>query len=515
MKKFSLANAFPLYVLLALPGAASQAGEGLNLTDLTKGDPFFYTSDQNITADDKQKELLGIGRPNKTHSQIPHLPVYIGYMNTNSTYRFVNVAEQVFTMIGEGKHGLWRVQENGTVREYLKKSAVGLPENADLMAKENRDIIAQNYSSFLPEESWSGYKYPDEKLSKDGKLNYIDLPITHPKYQQKYTNHAPIDLANWYCTMSENDYPYAQQAVNFAFSQPGANQIGPLGKRAGLDIKENYTKVLRLNHLPDARSWVNIGQKGKDALHVKWAAVDDSKTNVEYYLVERPFFNKPYLFVTAVYDNKDNSDHRYVRPEGAYYDSIKSQKVKTQVTSNPRFHLENGKAGRAVGLPIYGVHHPNRAAFGGGGACPLKGGDWGRYPQTSGGSGWPTQYEEVTPLCDSVLVDIKFFSNLDGRDWNDPSKYLANAGVDSKTVTYKMQPGKYGVFTDPYNTNRGVKNAESQEVPAELTVTYPSVNPPVSYVKPPKLELADRMVPSEATTCRPVHQASNEKGFVK
>lgn len=515
MKKFSLAHVFPFCVALALPAAVAHAGDRMDLTDLTQGDPFFYTSDQNIKADDKQKELLGIGRPNKTHSQIPHLPFYIGYMNTNSTYRFVTVAEQVFTMIGEGKHGLWRVQENGTVREYLKKGATGLPENADLLAKENQDLITQNYSSFLPQESWSGYKYPDEKLSKDGKLNYIDLPINHPKYQQKYAGHAPIDLANWYCTMSENDYPYAQQAMNFAFNQPGANQIGPLGKRAGLDVKENYTKVLRLNPLPDARSWVNVGQKGKDNLHVKWEAVDASKTNVEYYLVERPFFNKPYLFVTAVYDNKDNADHRYVRPEGAYYDSIKNKKLKTKVTSQPRFHLENGKLGKAVGLPIYGVHHPNRAVFGGGGACPLKGGDWGRYPQTTGGSGWPTQYEEVTPLCDSVLVDIKFFSNLDGRDWNDATKYLANAGVGTKTVTYKMQPGNYGVFTDPYNTKRGVKNADSQEVPGELTVTYPSVNPPASYVKPPKLELTDRMVPSEATTCRPVHQASFEKELVK
>lgn len=514
MRNLPFAKMLPLYVTLAVPAMTSQAAD---LTDLTNGDPFFYTSDQNIKPEDKQKELLGVGRPNKTHSQIPHLPVYMGYMNTNTTYRFVNVAEQVLTMIGEGKHGLWRIQENGTVREYLKKGAAGLPQDADLMAKANMDIITQNYSSYLPDESWSGYKYPDEKLTKDGKLNFIDLPINHPKYQGKYDKHAPIDLANWYCTMSENDYPYAQQVMNFAFSQPGANQIGPLGKRAGLDVNENYTKVIRLNHLPDARSWVNVGQKGKDNLHVKWEAVDTTKTNVEYYLVERPFFNKPYLFITAVYDNKDNADHRYVRPDGAYFDSIKGdhKKLKTQVTAQPRFHLENGKLEKAVGLPIYGVHHPNRASFGGGGACPLKGGDWGRYPQTTGGSGWPTQYEEVTPLCDSVLVDIKFYSNLDGRDWNDPNKYLANAGVGTQSVTYKMQPGHYGEFTDSYNVKRGIKNAESQSVPSELTLTYPTVSTPVSYVKPPKLQFSDRMVPSEATACRPVHQASLEKELTK
>lgn len=517
MKNITWAQIFPLCASLSLSFGTAHADPQKHLTDLTGGDPFFYTGDQSIKSDDGQKALLGVGRPAKTHSQIPHLPFYMGYMNTNSTYRFVTVAEQVMTMIGEGKHGLWRIQENGTVREYLRRGASGLPADADLFAKENQGIIASNYSSYLPDESWSGYKYPDEKLAKDGTLNFIDLPINHPKYQGKYAKHDPIDLPNFYCTMSENDYPYAQQVMNFAFNQPGANQIGPLGKRAGLDVKENYTRVIRLNHLPDARSWVNVGQKGKDALHVKWEAVDASKTDVEYYLVERPFFNKPYLFVTAVYDNRDNRDFSYVRPQGAYFDSLKGRghKLKTEVTQQPRFHLENGKLEKAVGLPIYGVHHPNRAVFGGGGACPLKGGDWGRYPQTSGGSGWPTQYEEVTPLCDAVLVDIKFFANLDGRDWNDPNKYLGNAGFGTRTVTYKMQPGEYGVFTDPYNTQRGVKNAESQAVPAELTLTYPGVSPVVSYVKPPKLQFSDRMVPSEATTCRPVHHAAIEKELVK
>ncbi len=507
MKHVSLKHLIPFFVSLTLPAIGLHAEEMVDLTDLTKGDPFFYTSDQNIKDEDGQKLLIGTGRPAKTHSQIPHLPVYMGYMSTNYTYRFVTIAEQVMTLIGEGKHGLWRVQENGTVREYLKKGAAGLPENADLFSKANLAKIDSNYSSYLPGESWSGYKYPDEKVGKDGSLNYIDLPITHPKYKGKYAKHEPIELPNFYCTMSENDYPYAKQAMNFAFSQPGANDVGPLGKRAGFDVKENYTNVVRLNQFPDARSWVNIGQKGQDNLHVNWQAIDTSKTDAEYYLVERPFFNKPYLFITAVYDNKDNADLRYVRPEGAYYESIKTagKPLKTEVTQQPRFHLENGELGKVVGLPIYGVHHPNRDAFKAGGACPFKGGDWGRYPQTTGGSGWPTQYEEVTPLCDGVLVDIKFYGNLDGRDWNSPSKYLANAGVGSKSLTYKMQPGEYGVFTDPYNTKRGAINTETQKVPSQVTLTYQSVEPPVSYVAPTKLDPGSGMVPAAGTTCRPVH----------
>lgn len=507
MNNKTIKKIIPLAISLYMASFAIGAAESINLIDLTNGDPFFYTSDQKIESDNPVKQILGVGRPNKTHSQIPHLPFYTGYMNTNSTYRFVNVAEQVFTLIGEGKHGLWRIQENGSIREYLKKDAKGLDKNADIDSKKNLAIIEQSYSAYIPEESWSGYKYPDEQYSKDGKLNYIDLPITHPKYKGKYAEHSPVDLANWYCTMSENDYPYAYKAMNFAYSQKGANKIGPLGKRAGLDVNENYTKVLRINHFPDAKSWVNVGQNGKDGLHVKWESVDTSKTKAEYYLVERPFFNHPYLFVIAVYDNEDNADHQYVRPAGAYYDSIKEKasKVKTEVTKQPTFHLEKGGIAKAKGLPIFGVHHNNRKVYGGGGACPLKGGDYGRYPSTQSGSGWPTNYEEVTPLCDSVLVDIKFFSNLDGRDWNEADKYLANAGLGTKSVTYSIQPGKYGTFTDAYNTKKGVINSDSQEVPEKLEIIFPSVQPPVDYYIP-ESKVAGRMVPSEATTCRPIHQ---------
>lgn len=514
MKLSSLCRLLPVCSATLIP---FYAYADTNLTDLTNGDPFFYTSDQNITKDNIEKALLGLGRPSTTHSRIPHLPVYFGYMNTNSTYRFVNIVEQVFTMIGEGKHGLWRVQENGTVRLYRQNNSEGIPVDADLFSDKYADLIKHNYRSFLPSESWSGYKYPDQKVAEDGKLNFIDLPITHPVFQGKYDDHEPIDLANWYCTMSANDYPYAKKAMDFAFSQPAANEVGPLGKRAGLDVVENYTKVLRLEHFPDARSWVNVGQEGKDDNHVKWEAIDPDKTQAEYYLVERPFFNKPYLFVTAVYDNVNNADHHYVRPDGAYYEAIKNDHhdLKTSVTASPRFHLEKGGQERAVGLPIYGVHHPNRAIYGGGGACPLKGGDWGRYPATTGGAGWPTQYEEVTPLCDSVLVDIKFYTNLDGRSWNDPDKYLANAGVGTKEVSYSIQPGEYGQFSDPYHTERSIKNEDSQYVPDEITLTYPSVPEPVKYIEPPVAELAHGMVPTTASTCRPVMQASLHEVLIK
>lgn len=494
---------------LTILAAASQAGADgrIDLSDLTAGDPFFYSSDQYIEADDGQTEMLGEGRPNRTHSGIPHLPVFMGYMNTNYTYRFITIAEQVLTMIGEGKHGLWRVQENGTIREYLRPGAVGLTEGADPSSPESLATINNDYASFIPEAGWDGYRYSEQRVNEEGNLTFIDLPIMHPKYGQRYQQHEPIDLPNFYCTMSGNDFPYAKRAMDFAFAQKGADQVGPLGRRAGLDIRENYTHVLRLTHFPDARSWVNIGVADQDDLHVNWKAIDTTQTNAEYYLVERPFFNKPYLFLAAVFNNVDNTDFSYIRPAGPYWDSlVESQdRLTTELTQNPRFHVEGGSEGTAVGLPLYGVHHPNRAAWNAGGACPLKGGDWGHYPDPSGGAGWPTNYEEITPLCDAILVDIKFYSNLDDREWSDPNKYLANAGAGSQELTYHVMPGQYGTFSDPYNVGRGYLNPDALDVPAEIKITYPTWEPPVTFEQLDATSTdASRVLPSPSTSCRPI-----------
>jgi len=482
-----------MFAALIAASASTQVlaeNNGLNLYDITNGDSFYYTSDQDVKDDDGQKESVGVGRPSTTHSGIPHLPVYHGYMNTNYTYRFVNVAEQVFTMIGEGKHGLWRVGENGMIREYLKKGAKGVQPGADLSSKKNRKRIAEDYSSFIPEESWSGYKYPDQKLSDAGALNYIDLPISHPKYKGKYDDHVPVDLASFNCTMSGPEYPYSKEIMNFAFNQPAAGVVGPLGKRAGLDIDENYTKILQLDHFEDANSWVNVGVEGKDSTYFQYAAIDKEKTQAEYYLVERPFFNVPYLFIIAVYDNVDNDDFSYVRPDGPYWDSLSKKEkksVRTEVVYDQRFHTKDAGLATAERLPVYGLHHPNRDAFGSGGACPGAGGDWGRYPNGADtGAMWPTNYEEVTPYCDAVVADIKFTANLDGKTWDDAAKYLANAGVGTKTREYKMQAGDYGVYSEAYNVDRGIKNPHQVKAPRSVTMTYPSVQKAVSYNETPK-----------------------------
>ncbi|RCW79060.1 hypothetical protein DFP89_12935, partial [Paracoccus lutimaris] len=216
-----MASSISALAILAAGNFAS-ADELPNLHDLTLGDPMFYTSDQDIKDDDGQKQMLGTGRPDRTHSGIPHLPVFIGYMNTNYTYRFVTIAEQVFTMIGEGKHGLWRVQENGTIREYLKPDADGLSDGDDPLSPENLSVVTQDYAAYIPQAGWDGYRYPDQRVDNQGRIAFIDLPISHPKYHGKYQKHDPVDLPLFYCTMSENDYPYAVKAMDFAFAQKGA-----------------------------------------------------------------------------------------------------------------------------------------------------------------------------------------------------------------------------------------------------------------------------------------------------
>ncbi len=476
----------PIVTIMLTCMSTNSVATEINIKDLNGDDSFYYTSDVDIKEDDGQSLSTGVGRPNSTHSKVPHLPVSHGYMSTNSTYRFVNVAEQVFTMIGEGKHGLWRVGENGMIREYLKAGKTGLDSGADINDAANLATITDNYSSFIPEESWDGYKYPDQHTNESGTLNYIDLPISHAKYGGKYDGHVPIDLASYNCTMSAPEYPYSKEVIDFAFSQPAAGKVGPLGKRAGLDISENYTKILQLDHFPDARTWINVGVDGKDDTHFEYKALDTNKTAAEYYLVERPFFNVPYLFIIAVYDDKEHGEFDYVRPDGPYYESLTAEQkaaVKTKVDFAQTFHLEEGGTVKGKRLPVYGLHHPNRNAYGSGGACPSKGGDWGRYPQDNSGAMWPTNYEEVTPYCDAVVLDIKFYANLDKESWNQPDKYLANAGVGKDTVTYEMRPGQYGTFTDAYNVENGIKNPYEMKAPKTIEIKYPAVRPAVNYTE--------------------------------
>ena len=97
----------------------------------------------------------------------------------------------------------------------------------------------------------------------------------------------------------------------------------------------------------------------------------------------------------------------------------------------------------------------------GGGGCPTKGGDLGTYPFGNIGAGYPTNYEEITPICDAILIDMKMFANLntDSDSWEKDGWGLGNSAFSGKTiVTFQAQANLYGRFSDPYNIKLNKKN---------------------------------------------------------
>jgi hypothetical protein len=482
--------------------------DAATVDDITDDSPYYYQAPSGTKIGPAtQRERQG-----DTDSGINHLPVYHGNMSTNDTYRFINIAEQVITVLGDGKHGLWRYQDNGTVRVYItdeaEASGIGVPapdpNDFDLRNPREAQEWALTLSAADIGDSYThldksagagapgegGFKsfagFNPEPVNASGNVTFIDLPIFHEFFHGKYDDHPPIDLAGYYCTMSEAGYPKARAAMDFAFAQPAANEVGPLGVRAGLDIKENYTKVLRLHGFPDARIWVNI-----DSTHQAfWREIDTNRTNAEVYLVERPFFNEEYLFLIAVFDDKPvNGSHSYVRPDGPYFEHLVARglrsQFKTRIIEQPRFatiatenngsKVPNGMQ-EVHGTRLYGVHHPGTETIVAGSGCPSMGGDFG---EDYYGAAWPTNYQEITPLCDGILIDVKLFANLDDATWRDESKNLANNTgarngdgttvqpgelvknyVIDTTVQPIREPGHYGVITDPYLIGIGFKNPE-------------------------------------------------------
>ena len=137
--------------------------------------------------------------------------------------------------IGEPKHGVWRVHDNGFIREYRKTGRIGLHSGVDAnsanLTTEQKDIIRKNYAAFIPGDA-NGYKHTAQPIKNDYQ-EYIDLTIYHEKYNGKYDDHVPIDLSHFYCTLSQPGFPHAESMWRYATAQPMANKIGPLGKRAG------------------------------------------------------------------------------------------------------------------------------------------------------------------------------------------------------------------------------------------------------------------------------------------
>lgn len=126
-------------------------------------------------------------------------------------------------MVGESKHGVWRIQENGFVRVYREQGKEGIQPNQsdEVTNKENKlppddtnaekinrllDILEENYKNISPNNTKANFKYSfgNRSVVENGTkvLNWIDLPIFHVKFKaSNYADHVPIDLPGFYCTV--------------------------------------------------------------------------------------------------------------------------------------------------------------------------------------------------------------------------------------------------------------------------------------------------------------------------
>jgi hypothetical protein len=83
-------------------------------------------------------------------------------------------------------------------------------------------------------------------------------------------------------------------------------------------------------------------------------------------------------------------------------------------------------------------------------------------------------------------VDIKFTANLDGANWDEPAKYLANAGTGQLERDYAIKPyGEYGRFIDVYHTQSGTINPRQRVIGPKEILVYKTVQKPVSYLSVP------------------------------
>merc|ERR1719318_864250 len=179
----------------------------------------------------------------------------------------------------------------------------------------------------------------------------------------------------------------------------------------------------------------NLEEVLNRAQTVNWQKVDTEKVEVELYIMERAYHGGSTTYLSTlfvIHDKTGETDQSYIRPDGKYYEGLvkRGHSVKNTVPDNtPKIPIENeAQAKQMYGLPLYGHHHMARPMMGlTGGACPNKGGDCSMYPWGDAGSGWPTNYEEINPLCDGILMDIRAWANL-GESWNDEDMFLGNAG---------------------------------------------------------------------------------------
>merc|ERR1712054_558586 len=199
-KYFSLASSS---ILVAVPLAQAQ------FTGQTNEDSFMNQFMPHVGSASTQHNEQGEQNQDayfQTNADLNQYPFLSGWMGTAGTYRHLSIYEQTVMMIGEPKHGLWRIQDAGMVRMYKRPGALGLLEDTDVASYTDVERLRDEYTAGEDSYQYTGddwvYKYPDEEIDENGRMNWIDVSIHHPIFGGKYDGHVPIDLASYYCTMS-------------------------------------------------------------------------------------------------------------------------------------------------------------------------------------------------------------------------------------------------------------------------------------------------------------------------
>ena len=87
-----------------------------------------------------------------SNSEVPTMPKVNGFMGSHGVYRHFTVMEQTAVMIGEPKHGVWRMQDDGTIREYLSAEAEDCWKESDgdvelVSGGSDLEKLRKNYSA--------------------------------------------------------------------------------------------------------------------------------------------------------------------------------------------------------------------------------------------------------------------------------------------------------------------------------------------------------------------------------
>jgi hypothetical protein len=73
-----------------------------------------------------------------------------------------------------------------------------------------------------------------------------------------------------------------------------------------------------------------------------------------------------------------------------------------------------------------------------------------------------------------AMIDLRLWADL-GKPWNSPTLGMGNSGIPYKgqtRVTYTVHANLYGVFSDPWNVKRGIKNPDEVDFTKDHKIVY-------------------------------------------